>query len=64
MALSVQTDTVRAVNPDDTEAQFHFLSKNPDDAERMVDAVRKAAGLPPKYAGPDGEGVEIHPSPT
>ena len=30
----------------------------------MVDAIRKAAGLPPKYAKPDGEGVEADPSPT
>lgn len=51
------------VSPDHAEAQFHILSKNPDDAAKMVDAIRKAAGLPPKYTKPDGEGVEAHPSP-
>jgi hypothetical protein len=51
------------VNPDHAEAQLHILSKNPDDAAKMVDAIRIAGGLPPKYTKPDGEGVEEHPSP-
>jgi hypothetical protein len=56
-------DTVEAVDPDHAEAQLHILFKNSDDAELMVDAIRKAAGLPPKYAKPDGEGIETHRSP-
>ena len=39
----------------------HILPKTQDNAELMVDAIRKATGLPPKYAKHDGEGVEAHP---
>lgn len=51
------------MNPDHAEAQYHILPKTQDNAELMVDAIRKATGLPPKYAKHDGDGVEAHPFP-
>ena len=53
-ASSVQTDTVGTVTPDHSEApQYHVLPT--DDAEAVVDILRKAAGLPPLYGEHDDE---------
>ena len=59
LASPVQTDTVRAVTPDHADVpQYHVLPK--DDAEAVVDIMRAAAGLPPRYGEPD-DGGRLNP---
>ena len=41
------------MTPDHDKAQYHLLPS--DNAERIVDIMRQAAGLPPKDTGPEVE---------